>query len=86
MGNLAALQKLAATNLTLNGSETRSKMAYHYITPKDFFYQNVPYHLKDFGILTFRRAPKWSRGSSASIVSGYGLDDQEIEVRSPAGA
>jgi hypothetical protein len=27
-----------------------------------------------------------SRGSSVSIVSGYGLDDQAIEVRSPAGA
>jgi hypothetical protein len=25
-----------------------------------------------------------SRGSSGSIVSGYGLDDQAIEVRSPA--
>jgi hypothetical protein len=27
-----------------------------------------------------------SRGSSVSIVSGYGLDDRTIEVRSPAGA
>jgi hypothetical protein len=26
-----------------------------------------------------------SRGSSVSIASGYGLDDREIEVRSPAG-
>jgi hypothetical protein len=26
----------------------------------------------------------WSRGSSVSIVSGYGLDDQAIEVRSLA--
>jgi hypothetical protein len=26
-----------------------------------------------------------SRGSSGSIVSGYGLDDRAIEVRSPAG-
>jgi hypothetical protein len=26
-----------------------------------------------------------SRGSSVSIVSGYGLDDRAIEVRSPAG-
>jgi hypothetical protein len=26
------------------------------------------------------------RGSSGSIVSDYGLDDQEIEVRSPTGA
>jgi hypothetical protein len=25
-------------------------------------------------------------GSSVSIASGYGLDDQAIEVRSPAGA
>jgi hypothetical protein len=28
----------------------------------------------------------WSRGISVSIVSGYGLDDRAIEVRSPAGA
>jgi hypothetical protein len=27
-----------------------------------------------------------SRSSSVSIVSGYGLDDQSIGVRSPAGA
>jgi hypothetical protein len=27
-----------------------------------------------------------SRGSSGSIVSGYGLDDRAIGVRSPAGA
>jgi hypothetical protein len=27
-----------------------------------------------------------SRGSSGSIVSGYGLDDRAIEVRFPAGA
>jgi hypothetical protein len=27
-----------------------------------------------------------SRGSSVSIASGYGLDDREIEVRSPAEA
>jgi hypothetical protein len=27
-----------------------------------------------------------SRGSSVSIVSGYGLDDRAIEVRSPAEA
>jgi hypothetical protein len=28
----------------------------------------------------------WSRGSSVSIVSDYGLDDRAIEVRSPTGA
>jgi hypothetical protein len=28
----------------------------------------------------------WSRSSSVSIVSDYGLDDRAIEVRSPAGA
>jgi hypothetical protein len=28
----------------------------------------------------------WSQGSSVSIISDYGLDDQVIEVRSPAGA
>jgi hypothetical protein len=27
-----------------------------------------------------------SRGSSGSIVSGYGVDDRAIEVRSPTGA
>jgi hypothetical protein len=27
----------------------------------------------------------WGQGSSVSIVSGYGLDDWAIEVRSPAG-
>jgi hypothetical protein len=27
----------------------------------------------------------WSRVSSGSIVSDYGLDDRAIEVRSPAG-
>jgi hypothetical protein len=34
------------------------------------------------GFLTAER----SRGSSVSIVYGYGLDDRAIEVRSPAGA
>jgi hypothetical protein len=29
---------------------------------------------------------KRSQGSSVSIVSGYGLDDRTIEVRSPAEA
>jgi hypothetical protein len=28
----------------------------------------------------------WSRGSSGSIVSDYGLDDRVVEVRSPTGA
>jgi hypothetical protein len=28
----------------------------------------------------------WEPGTSVSIVSGYGLDDRAIEVRSPAGA
>jgi hypothetical protein len=28
----------------------------------------------------------WTRGSSISMVSGYGLDDRAIEVQSPAGA
>jgi hypothetical protein len=32
------------------------------------------------------RYSKGSRGSSVSIVSGYGMDDQAIEVRSPAEA
>jgi hypothetical protein len=30
--------------------------------------------------------PHWSRVSSGSIVSDYGLDDRAIGVRSPAGA
>jgi hypothetical protein len=36
----------------------------------------------------FRVGVKWKcePGSSVSIVSGYGLDDWAIEVRSPAGA
>jgi hypothetical protein len=37
-----------------------------------------------FGIYITR--PYWSRGSSVSIVSDYGLDDRTIEVRSPAEA
>jgi hypothetical protein len=32
------------------------------------------------------RRKHWSWGSSVSIVSGYGLDDQAIGVQSPAGA
>jgi hypothetical protein len=35
---------------------------------------------------TFLLLQKRSRGSSVSIVSGYGLDDWAIKVRSPAGA
>jgi hypothetical protein len=39
------------------------------------------------GIFLFATASKrWSRGSSGSIVSDYGLDDRAIEVRSPTGA
>jgi hypothetical protein len=33
-----------------------------------------------------RYMPVWSRGSSGSIVSDYGLDDRAIGVRFPAGA
>jgi hypothetical protein len=36
--------------------------------------------------LTYPRFAFWSRGSSGSIVSGYGLDDRAIEIRSSAGA
>jgi hypothetical protein len=32
------------------------------------------------------RIHNWSRGSSGSIVSDYGLDDRAIGVRSPVGA
>jgi protein involved in ribonucleotide reduction len=32
------------------------------------------------------RIPVQRRGSSVSIVSGYGLDDRAIEVRTPAEA
>jgi hypothetical protein len=34
----------------------------------------------------FHLGYNWSRVSSVSIVSGYGLDDRAIEVRSPADA
>jgi hypothetical protein len=39
--------------------------------------------VNEYRLTTFRRA---SRGSSVSIVSGYGLDERAIEVRSPAEA
>jgi hypothetical protein len=35
-------------------------------------------------VLPFRNV--WSRSSSGSIVSDYGLDDRVIEVRPPTGA
>jgi hypothetical protein len=43
------------------------------------------------GVLVFRyntarRTTFYEPGTSVSIVSGYGLDDQAIEVRSPAEA
>jgi hypothetical protein len=34
----------------------------------------------------FKEDDSWSRVSSGSIVSDYGLDDRAIGVRSPAGA
>jgi hypothetical protein len=36
--------------------------------------------------LTYQIIMFWSRVSSVSIVSDYGLDDRAIGVRSPAGA
>jgi hypothetical protein len=36
--------------------------------------------------LTASNETNWSRGSSVSIVSGYGLHDRAKEVRSPAEA
>jgi hypothetical protein len=44
------------------------------------YFSKIHFNIK---LLYIRR---WSRGSSVSIVSGYGLDDRAIEVRSPAGA
>jgi hypothetical protein len=38
------------------------------------------------GLLYFTFVYNWSRVSSGSIVSDYGLDDRAIGVRSPAGA
>jgi hypothetical protein len=48
----------------------------------DFHRQNVNRHTYFINMLECFR----SLGSSVSIVSGYGLDNRTIEVRSPAGA
>jgi hypothetical protein len=37
-------------------------------------------------LFMFSPAKVWSRVSSGSIVSDYGMDDRAIRVRSPAGA
>jgi hypothetical protein len=42
-------------------------------SPKCLVFHNIVFHVL-------------LRGSSVSIVSGYGLDDREIEVRSPTKA
>jgi hypothetical protein len=42
--------------------------------------------LRDEYEMKARGADRGEPGSSVSIVSGYGLDDQTIEVRSPAQA
>jgi hypothetical protein len=42
--------------------------------------------LRDAYEMKPRGADRGEPGSSVSIVSGYGLDDQTIEVRSPAQA
>jgi hypothetical protein len=45
--------------------------------------RNDTFRIKNFHILnSFQASP----GSSVSIVSGYGLDDRAIDVRSPAEA
>jgi hypothetical protein len=41
---------------------------------------------KEFSYIIKDNPTNWSRGSSGSIVSDYGLDDRVIEVRSPTGA
>jgi hypothetical protein len=55
-------------------------------TPRSFKWSSpsgYPICLLDFVTLTILGG---SRSSSVSIVSDYGPDDREIEVRSPAGA
>jgi hypothetical protein len=44
---------------------------------------NLKYINEKYNVVT---AIKSESGSSVSIVSGYGLDDRAIEVRSPAEA
>jgi hypothetical protein len=43
-----------------------------------------PAATREHSVILFSLYCDWSRGSSGSIVSGYGLDDHSIEVRSPA--
>jgi hypothetical protein len=47
---------------------------------------NTSIGFKGLRQFTLRNNIFLSRGSSVSIVSGYGLDDRAIEVRSPVGA
>jgi hypothetical protein len=51
-----------------------------------FTYETTQRILNKFFIYVIYQRTFRSRGSSVSIVSGYGLDDRAIEVRSPAGA
>jgi hypothetical protein len=42
--------------------------------------------VRPFNLISVRYLQVWSRVSSGSIVSDYGLEDRAIGVRSPAGA
>jgi hypothetical protein len=61
--------------MTANNSRTTDR------TDKIYINESVGCNILYKNIYTYR-----SRGSSVSIVSGYGLDDRAIGVRSPAGA
>jgi hypothetical protein len=51
-------------------------------TDRRFRYVYCFYH--QGGRFNFYETKRRNRGSSASIMYGYGLDDRAIEVRSPA--
>jgi hypothetical protein len=46
----------------------------------------ILYFLPFIVLFYFSYSRMWSRGSSGSIVTDYGLDDRAIGVRFPAGA
>jgi hypothetical protein len=51
-----------------------------------FALRSIDYLTKQENILLVVWAYRVEPGSSVSVVSGYGLDDRAIKVRSPAGA
>jgi hypothetical protein len=78
-------QKNVAQNLSI------ALVCNHYSSPHSVnIEENLMFFCPVASILirSFNATPrnKVSRGSSVSIVSGYGLDDRAIEVRSPAEA